>query len=442
MDFESDSSLDSSKDSSQDLDRKINFIQKEAIKSQDSSGHDSDSQEDERPTLGGLGLGARPSGPAMGGKFNPLGTGFVPKPSLSVDKDFAAFEKSNKGIGSKLLMKMGYVPGQGLGKGGTGITAPIDVKLRPAGAGLGMIDERTDAVKKEKGVLVPEKKLSGKPGGPQHNRWKKAGIKKRKPLYKSAEQIVLETKASIPVVAAPISTKVRDMRGEEEIVFNDISEMSGLVSGASLDQLSPSTRLPELTHNVRLITDLAKNDLLHIARQIRIQEVSRGLVTVGNPRQEAGRVQRGTQESHRYQVGPPTLIARHSINRLEAVQELARDCMRIAHIHAKELAAPHGEHDIVESLFGPCLKPMMGEYRAEFLEYKLDHLVVGLLMQVLKARLSTWNPLDNPLYCANMIQTWSKLLVDRSTTQPEQHMTPFDTLLYTLWLPRLRQSIK
>ncbi|KAH9252809.1 hypothetical protein BASA81_009214 [Batrachochytrium salamandrivorans] len=61
----------------------------------------------------------------------------LPKKWERPDKDFAKFERYTKGFGSKMLAKMGYVPGKGLGSGGEGITAPIDVKLRPSGMGLG-----------------------------------------------------------------------------------------------------------------------------------------------------------------------------------------------------------------------------------------------------------------------------------------------------------------
>ena len=40
-------------------------------------------------------------------------------------------------IGNKLLRKMGWKTGQGLGKDGSGITTPIEVKAVSKGAGLG-----------------------------------------------------------------------------------------------------------------------------------------------------------------------------------------------------------------------------------------------------------------------------------------------------------------
>lgn len=53
------------------------------------------------------------------------------------DVSFGAFEKHTKGIGMKLLMKMGYKPGEGLGASGEGRIEPIAVAVRKDKAGIG-----------------------------------------------------------------------------------------------------------------------------------------------------------------------------------------------------------------------------------------------------------------------------------------------------------------
>lgn len=49
-----------------------------------------------------------------------------------------SFEVHTKGFGSKMMAKMGYVEGEGLGKDGKGMSKPIEVIQRPKSLGLGM----------------------------------------------------------------------------------------------------------------------------------------------------------------------------------------------------------------------------------------------------------------------------------------------------------------
>lgn len=56
---------------------------------------------------------------SQGGNFKPSQKGFVGGTKSFVD--FGSWERHTKGIGQKLLQKMGYVPGRGLGKNAQGL---------------------------------------------------------------------------------------------------------------------------------------------------------------------------------------------------------------------------------------------------------------------------------------------------------------------------------
>lgn len=95
----------------------------------------------------------------------------------------AAFESTTQGLGKKLLMRMGWKEGSGLGKEGEGIVNPVEVNLRPKGVGIGFVDE-PDARRTTENLYSSSSSSGPAPAddSPHARPWKRTHIK-RDPAY-------------------------------------------------------------------------------------------------------------------------------------------------------------------------------------------------------------------------------------------------------------------
>ena len=84
---------------------------------------------------GGGGGGAGPSSGYAGSSWTAEATGGGGSAGMSLG--FAGFEAHTLGIGSRLMQRMGWVEGAGLGRERQGRAEPIKATQRPKGLGLG-----------------------------------------------------------------------------------------------------------------------------------------------------------------------------------------------------------------------------------------------------------------------------------------------------------------
>jgi len=177
--------------------------------------------------------------------------------------DVGKFESHTKGIGMKMLEKMGY-KGGGLGKNEQGILIPIEAKLRAKNSGLGFNESKDSTTLLP--ALLTEKSAPG--GGvcvqPMDRRKREClwlrqlrNMKKEDEKYVTAEELLARKQEEDSEVAQ----KIYDMRGPQVLMYTNLF---GLIAEEKAKE--KDVPMPELQHNASLIVLLAEADIQVIDR--------------------------------------------------------------------------------------------------------------------------------------------------------------------------------
>ncbi|KAJ7056581.1 GC-rich sequence DNA-binding factor-like protein-domain-containing protein [Mycena amicta] len=345
-----------------------------------------------------------------------------PRPATPLSSsEQAHFNKISGSIGARLLSKMGWQPGVGLGAAGEGIVTPIESKLRPQKMGMGYrgFKEKTEQSKAEarrRGEIVSDdeqspavrkaKKKEREAKEKMSDVWKRPKKVKTKVEHKTYEQIIAEAGQEVPTTAGV--GQIIDATGA---VPREIASLADV----SLNAWSPSndlTRIPEVRHNIRLIADTCKTDLDGLAREAKALDERKRFVA-----REDLRLRKKVEEE-------AELIAR-----LQQVQIVAQDI----DAKSKELASVY-EASLED--FSPLFYKLLEQFSRELEKYRLDEIIVAAIAPLVRRIVSTWNPLAVPMELLTTFRNWKHAL--RLNEKP---MTPFESLLWNVWLPKVRTSL-
>eukprot|EP01119_Soliformovum_irregulare_P005394 TRINITY_DN1715_c0_g1_i2.p1 TRINITY_DN1715_c0_g1~~TRINITY_DN1715_c0_g1_i2.p1 ORF type:complete len:734 (-),score=297.74 TRINITY_DN1715_c0_g1_i2:29-2230(-) len=331
--------------------------------------------------------------------------GFRTKKTKDVHHSQPTMEQTY-GIGAKLLAKQGWKPGKGMGKNETGISEPIDVKLRPAQQGLGFngFKERTEQAERK----YSEKKSKDQPIALDEDepaikqRWKRDGSSKRtKKTYR------------LPTEVPKVEEKmvITDMRGIEPRILTNVAEAY---------EHHITEFLPELQHNIRMLANQKESELLSIDR-----------------RRTAERILMRRYTSDQVELKLKIDLEFQRLERLGEISEIIEKAKE--KIEKKQLS--------LESL-AKVFKLMQEKFPGEFRENSIHLLASGLATPLLRTQLSEWRPLENPNFAISEFRVWKQLtsgeseIIDADTFQVENtEPDVYTQLICDLILPKFRTCI-
>lgn len=377
----------------------------------------------------------------------------------------AHFAKISGSFGAKMMAKMGWEAGTGLGASGQGIVTPVESKLRPKGAvgiAYGGFKERTKqaiAEDRRRGKKVSDDEDEDRPrrrgkkqGGGEEGRdkseaWKKKSKPKKVAVeHKSYEEIVREAGLETPAVHQAGVGPIIDATGA---TLREVSSISAVSWTPSTD----TTRIPEIRHNLRLMVDMTKHDLLGLAREGKTLEEKRRKGRLEEVRL-AKRVKEEAELIRR--LGEMKLV-------VEELATVAKTAQRTSMAQASSDYEANGEGPSSLELFSPFVERFTRDFSSEYDGYKVDEVLVGAMAPLFRAELAGWRPLEEPRKWTSTLSQWKDALKMSGREKEEetalatfygvpparetvaanvvQAMTPWEALLWHAWLPKIRSAI-
>ncbi|XP_062360247.1 tuftelin-interacting protein 11 isoform X2 [Cinclus cinclus] len=366
---------------SRDYSAPVSFVSAGLRKAAAEELSDEDSDDDEKPVKQEeIPKEFVPKKLKTGGNFKPSQKGFAGGSKSFVD--FGSWERHTKGIGQKLLQKMGYVPGRGLGKNAQGIINPIEAKQRKGKGAVGAYgSERTP-----------------------------------------------QSLQDFPVVDSEEETEeVIDMTGREQKVYYSYSQIShkhNIPDDSPQQPLGKDSKpqgfaLPELEHNLQLLIDITEQEIIQSDRQLQYE---RDMVV---------------NLSHEIQKMAEVLSHEEkAISNLSKVLDMVEECER--------RMQPGCENPLTLDECAKIFETLQDKYYEEYRMSDRVDLAVAIVYPLMKEYFKNWDPLKDCTYGTEIIAKWKSLLEnDQLLSHSGQDLSTdaFHRLMWEIWMPYVRNIV-
>lgn len=376
----------------------------------------SSDEEDSQPATGFRGF-ARASSRSESPPARGLGSAGRNQRKNPAQMANSAAGRGGNSFAARMMAKMGYVEGRGLGSSGQGIVNPIEAQVRPQGIGLGAVREKTKQAKDE------EKRAAAERGEVLED----SSDEERKIRQKKKEARKREARSESGTPVPHTKPQFRTAREMEH-------DMEGLEVPNVLKSLIDATGKEQ-----RVITSTA------------------GLMTpIGFVNQEEGEAlkiaQRARHDLEAFADEWKGLTERKNFIDLEESQIVEQlDTNQARADQLTELIADVGNLEIFQDESVPSkfdevtgkLESLESKYRDVIDDYRLSETSVAAIHPLFRQAMDEWDPLNDPTYLVSNIRRLQPLL-SRNTGEESlrrQSTSPYETMIYTLWLPHIRSTL-
>lgn len=325
-------------------------------------------------------------------------------------RDVGQWEVYTKGIGSKLLQKMGYKPGKGLGKDLQGISAPIEATVRRKGrATIGADGPENKSLNRNYSTtskLEPSRSKQLNDKEENKKLWMKKDLKrdsfKKNYTYKISQQ---GESLTTPQTLSR-KCKIIDMTKPEKYSQDKSNDMNETDKEDTKEVFS----LHEIMHNLNILVEMAEEEKnINVNNTINYEN---NIVAAENRRSKLVKIIE-LEESYTSSMEAA----------LKEITELISS--------ANEISLDALENKIIE------LKEV---YNSEYIEFGMVDLIPSLVGPALHKTLNQWSPLSEPSQPIEKVKFWLNFM-DTNLNSSKNLFDPYSALIWTSIIPHLRTCI-